>query len=113
MPVMWDSALIRIHFNVIETSTHTGLRDIALLGVLAYTFARIGAVVNLKVENYYPSGLADNTPRRPACKGSGSTARGLSGWPKGDSGLAHHGCRFDTCNTPVHIGEWLSNPIEM
>jgi hypothetical protein len=30
--------------------THTGLRDRALLGVLAYTFARIGAVVNLKVQ---------------------------------------------------------------
>ena len=42
--------------GVIETSTHTGLRDRALLGVLAYTFARIGAVVNLKVEDYYPSG---------------------------------------------------------
>src|ERR1700747_742783 len=42
--------------NVIETVTHTGLRDRALLGVLSYTFARIGAVVNLKVENYYPSG---------------------------------------------------------
>ena len=34
----------------------TGLRDRALLGTLAYTFARIGAVVNLKVEDYYPSG---------------------------------------------------------
>ena len=32
--------------GVIETTTHTGLRDRALLGVLAYTFARIGAVVN-------------------------------------------------------------------
>jgi site-specific recombinase XerC len=42
--------------EAIETSTHTGLRDRALLGVLAYTFARIGAVVNLKVEDYYPSG---------------------------------------------------------
>jgi site-specific recombinase XerD len=42
--------------GVIETSTHTGLRDRALLGVLAYTFARIGAVVNLKVEDYYPFG---------------------------------------------------------
>jgi integrase len=40
----------------IETTTHTGLRDRALLGLLAYTFARIGAVVNLKVEDYYPSG---------------------------------------------------------
>src|SRR6266446_3017061 len=42
--------------DIIETSTHTSLRDRALLGVLAYTFARIGAVVNLKVEDYYPSG---------------------------------------------------------
>jgi integrase len=42
--------------GAIETSRHTGLRDRALLGVLAYTFDRIGAVVNLKVEDYYPSG---------------------------------------------------------
>jgi integrase/recombinase XerD len=42
--------------DAVEPSTHTGLRDRALLGVLAYTFARIGAVVNLKVEDYYPSG---------------------------------------------------------
>jgi integrase len=42
--------------DAIDASTHTGLRDRALLGVLAYTFARIGAVVNLKVEDYYPSG---------------------------------------------------------
>jgi integrase len=47
--------------NAIETSTHTGLRDRALLGVLAYTFARIGAVVNLKVEDYYPSEAAPQT----------------------------------------------------
>jgi site-specific recombinase XerD len=42
--------------DAVEISTHTGLRDRALLGVLAYTFARIGSVVNLKVEDYYPSG---------------------------------------------------------
>jgi site-specific recombinase XerD len=42
--------------NVIETTTHTALRDRALLGVLAYTFARIGAVVNLKVEDYFQAG---------------------------------------------------------
>jgi site-specific recombinase XerD len=42
--------------DVIEASTHTGLRDCALLGTLADTFVRIGAVVNLKVQEYYPSG---------------------------------------------------------
>ena len=42
--------------NSIDIFTHVGLRDRALLGTLAYTFARIGAVVRLKVEDYYPSG---------------------------------------------------------
>ena len=42
--------------DTVEISTHTGLRDRALLATLAYTFARIGSVVNLKVEDYYPSG---------------------------------------------------------
>ena len=42
--------------NGVETFTHTGLRDRALLATLAYTFARIGSVVNLKVEDCYPSG---------------------------------------------------------
>src|SRR6201990_1357183 len=51
--------------DVIETSTHTGLRDRALLGVLAYTFARIGAVVNIKVEDravIFFSRLAEKGP---------------------------------------------------
>jgi len=42
--------------DTIEIFTHVGLRDRALLATLAYTFARIGAVVRLKVEDYYPSG---------------------------------------------------------
>src|SRR6266436_2349287 len=54
-PAFVDGEVQRL-LDVVETSTHTGLRDRALLGVLAYTFARIGAVVNLKVEDYYPSG---------------------------------------------------------
>jgi site-specific recombinase XerD len=41
--------------DVVDAPTHTGLRDRALLWVLAYTFARIGAVANLKVEDDYPS----------------------------------------------------------
>jgi site-specific recombinase XerD len=35
--------------DAVDASTHTGLRDRALLGTLAHTFSRIGAVVNLKV----------------------------------------------------------------
>jgi len=54
-PAFVDGEVQRL-LDAVETSTHTGLRDHALLGVLAYTFARIGAVVNLKVEDYYPSG---------------------------------------------------------
>jgi integrase len=40
----------------IDPSNDVGLRDRALLGTLAYTFARIGAVVNLKVEDYFQTG---------------------------------------------------------
>jgi site-specific recombinase XerD len=40
----------------LDTSTHVGLRDRALIGVMTYAFARIGAVVAMKVEDYYPGG---------------------------------------------------------
>jgi site-specific recombinase XerD len=33
-----------------------GLRDRALMAVMTYTFARIGAVVAMRVEDYYPGG---------------------------------------------------------
>jgi len=43
-------------FLTIDTSNEVGLRDRALLGTLAYTFARIGAVVNFKVEDSFQTG---------------------------------------------------------
>lgn len=36
-----------------DSSTVVGLRDRALIAVMAYTFARVGAVVALTVEDYY------------------------------------------------------------
>ena len=38
----------------IDISHVVGLRDRALIGVMAYSFARVSAVVNLRVEDYYP-----------------------------------------------------------
>ena len=40
----------------IDTSTVVGLRDRAVIGVMTYAFARIGAVVAMRVEDYYPNG---------------------------------------------------------
>ena len=40
----------------IDTSTVVGLRDRALIGVMVYSFSRVGAVVGMKVKDYYPSG---------------------------------------------------------
>jgi integrase len=37
----------------IPTDSPLALRDRALLGVMAYTFARIGAVLDLTIEDYY------------------------------------------------------------
>jgi site-specific recombinase XerD len=39
-----------------DTSSVVGLRDRALIGVMTYTFARVGAVVSMRVEDYYPQG---------------------------------------------------------
>jgi site-specific recombinase XerD len=43
-------------FAAIDVSTLVGLRDRALIGVLVYSFARIGAALGMKVEDYYPNG---------------------------------------------------------
>ena len=40
----------------IDTSTIVGLRDRALIGVMTYAFARIGAVVSMRVEDYFANG---------------------------------------------------------
>jgi integrase len=39
-------------FEAIDTSSLIGLRDRALIATMAYTFARISATLNLKVEDY-------------------------------------------------------------
>lgn len=40
----------------IDTSHVVGLRDRALVGAMVYSFARVSAVVNMKVRDYYPNG---------------------------------------------------------
>jgi site-specific recombinase XerD len=42
--------------DAIETTTLIGLRDRAFIGLMVYSFARIGAVVGMNVEDYYPMG---------------------------------------------------------
>jgi site-specific recombinase XerD len=40
----------------IDPSTIGGLRDRALIGVMVYSFARVGAAVSMNVEDYFPNG---------------------------------------------------------
>ena len=40
----------------IDASHVVGLRDRALIGTMVYSFARVSAVVNMKVRDYYPNG---------------------------------------------------------
>jgi integrase/recombinase XerD len=40
----------------IDTSHVVGLRDRALIGAMVYSFARVSAVVNMRVRDYYPNG---------------------------------------------------------
>ena len=46
----------REFLDSINTSTMIGLRDRALIGVMVYSFARIGAVVGMNVEDYWQNG---------------------------------------------------------
>lgn len=46
----------RALLNSIDTTTVVGLRDRALISLMVFTFARVGAVVDMRVEDYYPQG---------------------------------------------------------
>ena len=54
----WGSAVLypqeaRHLLDAIDVSTPAGLRDRALIGLMVYSFARIGAVLAMKVEDVY------------------------------------------------------------
>jgi site-specific recombinase XerD len=46
----------RALLDAIPTDTLTGLRDRALIGVMVYTFARVNAVIGMKVRDYFTQG---------------------------------------------------------
>jgi site-specific recombinase XerD len=42
--------------DAINTSTISGMRDRALIGVMVFSFARVSAVIGMNVSDYYPQG---------------------------------------------------------
>ena len=54
-PVL-DREEARSLLGAIDTSSVTGLRDRALIGVMIYTFARVGAVLHMNVGDYFSQG---------------------------------------------------------
>ena len=46
----------RVLLDHIDVSTIAGLRDRALIGVMVYSFARVGAVTKMNVEDYFQEG---------------------------------------------------------
>src|SRR5271168_5214022 len=54
-PVL-DPAEARQLIDAIDATTIIGLRDRALISLMVYSFARIGAVVAMRVEDYFPKG---------------------------------------------------------
>jgi site-specific recombinase XerD len=46
----------RALLDSIDVSTLKGLRDRAVIGVMVYTFARVNAVISMKVKDYYTQG---------------------------------------------------------
>ena len=71
----------------IDTATLPGLRDRALLAVMVYSFARVSAVVGMRVEDYYQQGKrwwlrlqekGGEAPRRTGPPQGGGLPRRLS-----------------------------------
>jgi integrase/recombinase XerD len=54
-PVL-DREEARTLITSIDTGSLTGLRDRALIGVMIYTFARVGAVLQMNVGDYSSQG---------------------------------------------------------
>lgn len=54
-PVL-NEAEARMLIESIDTSHVVGLRDRALIGVMTYSFARVGAVAHMRVKDYYSQG---------------------------------------------------------
>lgn len=54
-PVL-TAAEARQLLDSIDTSTLIGLRDRALIGLMCYSFARVSAVANMNVDDYYQQG---------------------------------------------------------
>jgi site-specific recombinase XerD len=54
-PVL-DTEQTRALLEAIDTDTIVGLRDRALIAVMVYSFARVSAVIGMRVEDYYPNG---------------------------------------------------------
>jgi site-specific recombinase XerD len=51
-PVL-ESAEARALLDSIDITTHSGLRDRALIGLMIYSFARVGAALGMKVEDVF------------------------------------------------------------
>jgi site-specific recombinase XerD len=54
----------RALLDSIDISTLKGLRDRALIGVMVYTFARVNAVISMKVKDYYIGGCEFQPPQK-------------------------------------------------
>jgi hypothetical protein len=71
-PVL-DPAEARQLLDAINTSTVIDLRDRALIGLMVYSFARIGAAVGMRVEDVYPQNrrlwlrLQEKGGKQPPC----------------------------------------------
>ncbi len=65
----------RALIDAIDTSTVIGLRGRALMGLMVYTFTRVGAAIQLRVQDVYVQAI-------PGC---GYLSHGAVAWPRGAS----------------------------
>jgi site-specific recombinase XerD len=80
-PVL-DPAEARALLDSIDVSTHAGLRDRALIGLMVYSFARVGAALGMTVGDLYTQGppamgVAAREGRQATCDAVALQVRGI------------------------------------
>ncbi|MDA8305758.1 MAG: tyrosine-type recombinase/integrase [Deltaproteobacteria bacterium] len=102
--------------RAIDTSSLVGLRDRALIGTMVYTFARVGAVTRMRVEDVYLQGrrtwvrLHEKGGKRHETPCHHNLEEYLEAYIAG-AGIATDGKGFLFRTAPGHAGELSSLPM--
>src|SRR5437764_1283516 len=115
MPVL-TAGEARELLDAIETDMLIGLRDRALICLMVYTFARVGAALKMRVEDYFVQGRKAYSVRWENSRGVAAAITGIPalsiGFPVGVFGFGGMGQTFNPPPPPGCYPVFLGSDSE-